>query len=682
MKIWLTDLTYDQQVIAADTMPTNISFVGLFAQANSKADITLKIFKYPQKFIDAFLRSYETEGIPDVVGFSNFMWNSRLNYQIVERIHKISPKTVIVFGGLHYPAETEQQANWLRDHPLVDFYVYKEGEVAFLHLIDALFDAGMCDKTVKKKGVPGVHFLRKDSSMHSTPPAERVRDLACIPSPYLTGTLDEFFDGKLMPVLTTNRGCPFTCSFCVEGSPYYKKVNRSKLDRVCAEIDYIGKKISENPDANRRDLYISDSNFGMLKEDLDVCIALRESKQKYGWPEYVQATTGKNNKKRVLDAVTLLDGGLRISGSVQTLDKEVMHNIKRDNIRHEDLLWLAKQAGANESNSYSEIILALPGDSLKAHTESLRIVVNSRYDYVLAWQLTILPNTDMDNQEYREKFGMKTRYRVLTKSYGNYLFNKDNPLSVFEFEEVCVEGLHLPFEDYINARKLHLIINVFYNDRFFDGILKILDSLEIDRWNWVAKISDQVESQSALRQVFDKFISETKAELFNSKEELFDEFSNEQSVQSFVDGKIGKNLLADFRLTLIIDNIDAVCQIAIDALRVILKEHQMYSNGMKDFLEELLIFERERRRDLFNPSAEKHSANLCFDLPRFQADKVIKDVEEYRMKGPRNALFRRSSEVTHLLRRNLNTFGNSKAALYKQMTRTHIKKLYRNVVFE
>ena len=38
-----------------------------------------------------------------------------------------------------------------------------------------------------------------------------------IPSPWLTGIQDEFFDGKLAPMIETNRGCPFTCTFCVPG---------------------------------------------------------------------------------------------------------------------------------------------------------------------------------------------------------------------------------------------------------------------------------------------------------------------------------------------------------------------------------------------------------------------------------------------------------------------------------
>ena len=53
---------------------------------------------------------------------------------------------------------------------------------------------------------------------------ERIMDLSQIPSPYLSNRLDEFLDGKLLPITQTNRGCPFTCTFCTEGQGYWTKV--------------------------------------------------------------------------------------------------------------------------------------------------------------------------------------------------------------------------------------------------------------------------------------------------------------------------------------------------------------------------------------------------------------------------------------------------------------------------
>ena len=38
----------------------------------------------------------------------------------------------------------------------------------------------------------------------------------CVPSPYLTGLLDKFLDGKYIPSFETARGCPFSCHFAIK----------------------------------------------------------------------------------------------------------------------------------------------------------------------------------------------------------------------------------------------------------------------------------------------------------------------------------------------------------------------------------------------------------------------------------------------------------------------------------
>ena len=48
-------------------------------------------------------------------------------------------------------------------------------------------------------------------------------DLNEIPSPYLSGMLDEFFEDRWMPVLETNRSCPYRCTLCM--GYWYTKIN-------------------------------------------------------------------------------------------------------------------------------------------------------------------------------------------------------------------------------------------------------------------------------------------------------------------------------------------------------------------------------------------------------------------------------------------------------------------------
>ena len=41
-------------------------------------------------------------------------------------------------GGPNYPDTEKEQASWLSEHPLIDFYVYRDGELSDLvgHLLN------------------------------------------------------------------------------------------------------------------------------------------------------------------------------------------------------------------------------------------------------------------------------------------------------------------------------------------------------------------------------------------------------------------------------------------------------------------------------------------------------------------------------------------------------------------
>ena len=143
----------------------------------------------------------------------------------------------------------------------------------------------------------GIHYVRPSGEVFLSPPAERVRNLVDIPSPFTTGLLDEFFDENLMPVLTTNRVALLLVHFCAEGSKYYSKVNKSNLDRVRNELEYIANKVVSSPNRIRRDIYISDSNFGMYKEDIKIAEIFLNAKKNFNGDICI-ATTGKNHKTR------------------------------------------------------------------------------------------------------------------------------------------------------------------------------------------------------------------------------------------------------------------------------------------------------------------------------------------------------------------------------------------------
>ena len=81
---------------------------------------------------------------------------------------------------------------------------------------------------------------------------------------------------------------------------------------------------------------------------------------------------------------------------------------------------MAQEASEVGADSRSEIILGLPGESLKSHFETINTVINARFNHVNTYQLMMLPGTEMNTPATRNEFEMKTRFRILPRCFGYY----------------------------------------------------------------------------------------------------------------------------------------------------------------------------------------------------------------------------------------------------------------------
>ena len=149
--IWLADLTYTQQQVSSESMPSAIGGIATYTEQNLCLKNPIRIFKYPEVLIEAL----ETDGIPDIMGFSNYMWNSELSLAFVKRIKEVSPKTIIVVGGPNFPIIASEQELFLRNNPGIDFYVEGEGELAFANLVGILINVDF-DKSRIQENLPSI----------------------------------------------------------------------------------------------------------------------------------------------------------------------------------------------------------------------------------------------------------------------------------------------------------------------------------------------------------------------------------------------------------------------------------------------------------------------------------------------------------------------------------------------
>lgn len=673
-QIWLCDLTYTQQTVAADTMPMAIGCIAEYTEKRLGLTSPIELFKYPEELIKAL----EAGPLPKILGFSNYCWNLGLSCDMARAVKEVAPGTLIVFGGPNYPLPDEERVTFLREHPEIDFYLAGEGEAAFADLVDALATHQFDPEPVRHLSLPSIHCL--DAGGNGLFPSKRDRlvELDDIPSPYTSGRLDKFFDGKLMPLLQTNRGCPFSCTFCVEGDSYYSKIRKYSAERVRADVDYIGRHMHAiRSDRSRNDLFIADSNFGMYAGDIDTCQALRQTRQDYQWPEYINVATGKNSKERVIEAAELLDGALRLSGSVQSLDANVLTNIRRKNISVEQLVELGLHSNRIGVNSYSEIILGLPGDSKDAHYNTIRQVIDAGFNIVLPWQLMLINGSELATGEHKRKYQMDVRYRVLPRCFGSYpLFGKT--INSAEIEEVCVANATLPFEDYLECRRLNLFVAIFYNDSIFSGLLKLFRMLDIPIFDWILMVMEY-SRQTGLAAVVEEFLQATRDELWPSRAELEAFCRDTETIQRYVRGELGRNNLYYFRTLAITQHIDTLKELALHAALPMLRDAGQDDAELRNFVGELLEYHALRIRDVFTEPDCALTGEFHYDLMRFEKDGGITSYTSVRADQPRAYRFSLSEEQRDLIRRNLIVHGSDSVGIARILSRVFVKKLYRQV---
>jgi|LauGreDrversion4_2_1035121.scaffolds.fasta_scaffold00239_11 radical SAM superfamily enzyme YgiQ (UPF0313 family) len=673
-QIWLCDLTYTQQTVAADTIPMAIGCIAEYTEKHLGLTSKIPLFKYPEELI----KQLENGPIPRILGFSNYVWNFSLSYEIAKFMKLMAPQMIIVFGGPNYPIQDEERQEFLAKHPDIDFYVVGEGEAAFANLVEALLENNFYVDAVKNLALPSIHCINSSGERFFTSKLERMVTLDEIPSPYTSGRLDKFFDGKLMPLIQTNRGCPFSCTFCVEGDEYYSKVRKFSTERVNADVEYIGNQmhLTRGPNA-RNDLFIADSNFGMYPGDIDTSKALRSTRQRYKWPEYINVATGKNKKERVIEAAELLEGALRLSGSVQSLDPKVLSNIRRDNISVEQLVDLGLHAKRVGVNSYSEIILGLPGDSKDAHFNTISQIIQAGFNIVLPWQLMLINGSELATKNSREKHQMDVRYRIFPRCFGSYqLFGKT--FNIAEIEEVCVANSTLPFEDYLECRRLNLFVAIFYNDSIFSGLLKLFRSLKISIFDWILLLLEK-SPYSSLDEIIQDFLEATRNELWLSRTDLENFYRSPENIQRYINGELGKNNLFYFRTLAITQHINTLKSLAKDSALVMLQKAGHNSPELDGFLEELLEYHSMRIRDVFVDSNSELIAKFHYDFLMFENDATVVDFSDVHSETPYVYHFSHSDEQKNLIRRNLAVHGSDSVGIARILSRVFVKKLYRDV---
>ena len=574
LKIYLGDLTYDTVGLSTEVFPLNIGYIASYCKKIFGDKIEISLFKYIDKLEKAI-----NEDPPDIIGLSNYAWCYKIDLEIFRITLEKNPNAITVWGGPNFPKDIPSQEEFMRNHNDIDFYVPIDGETGFSNIVGKYLELKAKNEMIKEKcldvPIEGCLSRNKSGMLLYSNPVIRIKNLDEVPSPYLSGILDQFFDGKLSPMIQTNRGCPFSCTFCTDGSDLVKQVNQFSINRVQDELEYIASKVPKNIHS----MTISDLNFGMYPRDLDICQTIADCQKNYDYPKIIQASTGKNQKKKIIGAVKLLNGALRLSMSVQSMDQEVLENIKRSNISVDQMLALAPTIEEVGVATTSEIILGLPGETYESHIQTIKDLVKTNMNYVRPYTLMLLHGSEMNTPKQREKWGFKTKFRILPKDF----VKLSNGKKVIESEEVVIATNTLNFEEYIELRLLAFIMFVTNIGLVFDPLTRFLREKNIDVFDlFYNSLKQSNTAPKEISQIFEKFKKSTRDELWDSPEEIEENFQNDVEYTKLLNGEEGINVLQHFQAMVIFENIEEWTEYTLKIAESLLIENNKFDVDTKE----------------------------------------------------------------------------------------------------
>jgi len=540
-KIILGDLRHETVGRHSVFMPIGIGYITSYILSKLK-NRNIEIHLYDR--LDEITKAIE-KWKPNLLGLSNYCWNSDLSSLVFKYAKKLNFNIICVAGGPEFPNVQEECKEYLIKRKEIDFYIYGEGEITFTNLVKKLLKKNdlFKIKTESQDGIMSIHPEKNNLVIGK--PASRLKNLDEIPSPYLTGLFDSWFNGVYAPSIETNRGCPFSCTYCHTGDKYYNVINNFSLERIKKELEYMAKKMSNYPNIL---LSICDTNFGMYKRDEKIATYLGELQKKYNWPKVFDATTGKANYQRILKIINSLGNKLRLDCAVQSLNPKTLEIIKRKNIPINKYRKLQKEIKKQGLISIAEFIMPLPKETKTSFLKGIKEIMNSGVEYVVPYTTMLLKATPLNSKKYRKKYNMQTKFRIIPKRFSEYKGKK-----CFETEEICISTDTFSFSDYLDCRGFTLISSLL-GSKQIDLITRHLREFKISNYDYLYSLWKIALSEgNFLNKIYNEYIEETKKELWNSKESIYEYFSKSENYEKLLNGELGDNLLRKYKTKILLE---------------------------------------------------------------------------------------------------------------------------------
>ena len=354
------------------------------------------VYPYSKSFLSEALADFS----PDIVGVTSVTMTFNHAIEIVKDVKHLRPDITTIMGGPHVsfcPVET------MDAFPELDLIVLGEGEETLVELTCGI------EKGKKTTNIPGLVY-RQGSEIINNGFRKQLVDINRLPVParHLL-PLGRYRALGMAISMTTSRGCPFKCIFCVGRKMVGAKVRYRHPEKVVDEMEYLCS--LDFPQIN-----IADDLFTAKAEHaIGVCNEILKRHLQVKWTSFARVDTVT---REVLSKMREA-GCHTVSFGIESANAGILKTIKKG-ITTDQVVRAAELCNDVGMIPHASFILGLPGETPETLEETIAFGERLKSMGVYHGFHLLAPFPGTEVREKNDSYGI----RILTNNWPEYHANR------------------------------------------------------------------------------------------------------------------------------------------------------------------------------------------------------------------------------------------------------------------
>lgn len=410
--------------------PLGIAFL---AAALERADIEVRVmdlvvFPYSAKMLEDVISDFA----PDVVGSTSVTMTFDNAIEVIKDVKRIDAGIKTVMGGPHV---TFRYVETMLENPELDFIVKGEGEEAIVELVKAIESGSGFD------GINGLVYRNggdiEDTGVRN--PGICADDWP-VPARHLL-PLGRYRALGMAISMTSSRGCPFNCIFCVGRKMVGAKVRYRDPVKVVDELEYLST-------LGFHQINMADDLFTANKKHCTaVCDEIMRRGIKTKWTSFARVDTVSPEVLAKMKEA----GCTAVSYGVESGVPEILKTIRKG-ITLDQVIEAVKMCTDVGMIPHASFILGLPGESKETVRQTVDFGEKIKAMGVSHGFHLLAPFPGTQIRDEAENYGLK----ILTDDWREYHANR----AIVETDEVNKDELDAivlewerEFDNYLGSLK-------------------------------------------------------------------------------------------------------------------------------------------------------------------------------------------------------------------------------------